>query len=104
MALQEGGDRGGGLFGEFKAFRSPVVGDGLVRPVAVDECYVVLDSGAGGGWRSRVTGLRGSVKVKTQIEYLTATLQPAHEAAFGGMVGLPAAPGLLVWWFHEATT
>ena len=38
---------------------------GRLDRIIVDECYVVLDSGAGGGWRSRMLGLRGLVKVET---------------------------------------
>ena len=41
---------------------------------------MVLDSGLGGGWRSRVLGLRELVKAETQLVYLTATLRPADEA------------------------
>ena len=38
---------------------------GRLDRIIVDECYVVLDSGARGGWRSRVLGLRGLVKAET---------------------------------------
>ena len=58
----------------------------------MDECYVVLDSGAGGGWRPRLLGLWGLVKTETQLVYLTAILRPADEAEFGRLVGLPTVP------------
>ncbi|KAK4095671.1 P-loop containing nucleoside triphosphate hydrolase protein, partial [Parathielavia hyrcaniae] len=61
---------------------------GRLDRIVVDECHVVLDSGAGGGWRSRMLGLRGLVKAETQLVYLTATLRPADEAEFGRLVGL----------------
>ena len=38
---------------------------GRLDRIVVDECHVVLDSGVGGGWRSRVLGLRGLVKAET---------------------------------------
>ncbi|KAK4233031.1 P-loop containing nucleoside triphosphate hydrolase protein, partial [Achaetomium macrosporum] len=74
---------------------------GRLDRIVVDECHVVLDSGAGGAWRSRVLGLRGLVKAETQLVYLTATLRPADEAEFGRLVGLPAAG---TRWFRGATT
>ncbi|KAK4096675.1 hypothetical protein N658DRAFT_562300, partial [Parathielavia hyrcaniae] len=64
---------------------------GRLDRIVVDECHVVLDSGAGGGWRSRMLGLRGLIKAETQLVYLTATLRPADEAEFGRLVGLPGA-------------
>ena len=74
---------------------------GRLDRVVVDECHVVLDSGTGGGWRSRMLGLRGLVKAETQLVYLTATLRPAVEAEFGRLVGLP---GTGARWFRGATT
>ena len=63
---------------------------GRLDRVVIDECHVVLDSGAGGGWRSPMLALRGLVKAETQLVYLTATLRPADTAEFGRLVGLPA--------------
>jgi hypothetical protein len=61
----------------------------------VDECHVVLDLGAGGGCRSRISGLGGLVKAKTQLVYLTATSPPADEAEFGRLVSCRGrTPGL----------
>ncbi|KAK4242971.1 P-loop containing nucleoside triphosphate hydrolase protein, partial [Corynascus novoguineensis] len=71
--------------------------------IVVDECHTVLDSGAGGTWRSRVLGLRGLVKAEAQMVYLTATLRPADEAEFGRIIGLPGMPGA-VRWFRAPTT
>ncbi|KAL8300987.1 hypothetical protein RB593_003818 [Gaeumannomyces tritici] len=75
---------------------------GRLDRIVVDECHVVLDSGAGGSWRTRVLGLRGLVKAETQLVYLTATLRPADEAEFGRLVGLPPRKGTR--WFRAATT
>jgi superfamily II DNA helicase RecQ len=74
---------------------------GRLDRIVIDECHVVLDSGAGGSWRSRVLGLRGLVRAETQLVYLTATLRPADEAEFGRLVGLPADGAR---WFRSATT
>jgi superfamily II DNA helicase RecQ len=74
---------------------------GRLDRIVMDECHVVLDSGAGGAWRSRMLGLRGLVRAETQLVYLTATLRPADEAEFGTLVGLPCKG---VHWFRAATT
>ena len=80
---------------------------GRLDRIVVDECHIVLDSGPGGGWRSRMLGLRGLIKAEAQIVYLTATLRPADEAEFERLVGLPAGgvngKGGVVW-FRSATT
>ncbi|KAK4117935.1 hypothetical protein N657DRAFT_584542, partial [Parathielavia appendiculata] len=68
---------------------------GQLDRAVVDQCHVVLDLGAGGGCRSRISGLGGLVKAETQLEYLTATLPPADEAEFGRLVGCRGrTPGL----------
>ena len=67
----------------------------------MDECHVVLDSGAGGSWRARMLELRTLAKAEVQMVYLTATLRPADEPAFGQLAGLPATG---VRWFRAATT
>ena len=77
---------------------------GRLDRIVVDECHTVLDSGAGGTWRSRVLGLRGLVKAEVQMVYLTATLRPADEAEFGRIIGLPATPPGAVQWFRAPTT
>lgn len=76
---------------------------GRLDRIVVDECHAVLDSGAGGHWRSRMLGLRRLVKAETQLVYLTATLRPADEAEFGRLVGLPG-DGAGVRWLRGSTT
>src|SRR4051812_41682370 len=72
---------------------------GRLDRIVIDECYVVLDSGTGGSWRLRILGLKGLVKTKTQLVYLTAILRLADEAEFGRLVGLP---GEGIRWFRGA--
>jgi superfamily II DNA helicase RecQ len=69
--------------------------------IVMDECHVILDSGAGGAWRSRILELRELVRTETQLVYLTATLRPADEAEFGTLVELPSKR---IHWFRAATT
>ncbi|KAK4031212.1 hypothetical protein C8A01DRAFT_21538, partial [Parachaetomium inaequale] len=64
---------------------------GRLDRIVVDEYYIVLDSGAGGRWRSRMLGLRRLAKAEAQLVYLTATLRPADEAEFRRLVGLLGA-------------
>jgi hypothetical protein len=67
----------------------------------VNEYYVILNSGAAGGWRSRMLGLRKLVRAETQLVYLTAILRPADERKFGTLVELLARG---VHWFRGSTT
>jgi superfamily II DNA helicase RecQ len=68
--------------------------------IVINECHVILNSGAEGAWRSRILELRGLIRAETQLVYLTAILRPANEAKFGTLVELPSKG---VYWFRAAT-